>query len=136
MHQFLKKFNFFQKTVLFLQEREKKVRNSWEILTIFTVRIFENHTTETLPVEAILKTMKNFPKNTHVNLQSSPKFKRFETSQIIIPVETHSMKTLSEKAFLEICWNFFNNQFQLFSQKPNFWKFWEFLSNRTVWDAI
>ena len=120
MHQSLKKIKLFQKTPLFLQEREKKVRNSWEILSIFTVRIFENHTTETLPVEAILKTMKKFPKNTHVNLQSSPKFKLFENSQVIIPVETHSIKSLPKKAFLENCWNFFQTISVIFPKNQFF----------------
>ena len=70
---------FFEKPFRF-SRKERKVRNSWEILSIFSVRMLKNHTTKTLPVKVILKTMKFFPKNTHVILQCAPKFKLLENS--------------------------------------------------------
>ena len=68
LYQFFKKSIFFQKTFGF-SRKERKVRTFWEIFSIFTVRMLENHTTKTLLVKAILKTMKFFPKNPHVILQ-------------------------------------------------------------------
>ena len=65
---FLKNQAFF-KTPFCFSRKEKKVRNSWEILSIFTVRMLKDHTTKTLPIKTILKNMKYFPKNTHVILQ-------------------------------------------------------------------
>ena len=65
---FYKNKSFFEKPFGF-SRKERKVRTFWDVLSIFTVRIFENHTTRILPVKATLKTMKLFPKNTHVILQ-------------------------------------------------------------------
>ena len=125
---------FFEKPFCF-SRKEKKVRKSWENLSIFTVRILENHTTKTLPVKAILKTMKMFPKNTHVILQWAPKFKLFENSYVKIPVQTHSIESLPKKRSWKIA-GISPKKFQLFSQKPICWTFQLFWSNRTLWDAI
>ena len=65
---FWKNNYFFEKPFGF-SRKEWKVRTFWEVLSIITVRIFENHTTRILPVKATLKKMKFFPKNTQVILQ-------------------------------------------------------------------
>ena len=102
---FLKNQAIFKRPFCF-SRKEKKVRNSWEILSIFTVRMLKDHATKTLPIKAIFENYEIFSQKHQRNFAVSPKIQAFwEFLSNNISWDTF-YKIFADKKFLEICWNF------------------------------